>query len=240
MKDTLYSKDLGNVKRFQFNENVVNVFNDMIQRSVPGYDLILSLLAVVSEQFSQDDCNYYDLGCSLGASTLAMRHAIKANNCKIIAIDNSTAMIEQCKKNIANDKANIPVDIQCADILNTPMENSCISVLNFTLQFIPQEQRQSLLNKIGAATVPGGALVLSEKIVFENDNTSQRMIDLHHKFKALNGYSDLEIAQKRDALENVLIPEQLTTHHERLLAAGFSEVLTCVQCFNFVSLLAIK
>ena len=239
-KDDIYKDSLTEVAGFRFDEPVVNVFKDMISRSVPGYNLILSLLGVISAQYAQDDTQCYDLGCSLGASTLAMRHNIKAKNCRIISIDNSKPMIEKCRQNIINDAANIPVDIHHADINAHPIDNVSIAVLNFTLQFIPIESRSELLKKIATATHKNGVLLLSEKIHFDDIEQEKIIIDLHHQFKRNNGYSDLEVAQKREALENILIPETITAHKERLLDAGYSKVITCLQCFNFVSLLAIK
>ncbi|MEM8594339.1 MAG: carboxy-S-adenosyl-L-methionine synthase CmoA [Pseudomonadota bacterium] len=239
-KDTLYRESLNDVAGFSFDEPVVEVFKDMITRSVPGYSLILSLLGVISSRYAQDNTNCYDLGCSLGASTLAIRRHLSAKNCQIIGIDNSAPMIEQCKKNIALDDASTPVSIIHDDILQHPINNASISVLNFTLQFIPIEERMNLLTRIADATCDGGVLVLSEKIQLDSSTHDRDIIDLHHQFKRLNGYSALEIAQKRESLENILIPESIETHTQRLLACGFSDVLLCVQCFNFVSLLAIK
>ncbi|MCL4171414.1 UNVERIFIED_CONTAM: hypothetical protein GTU68_054936 [Idotea baltica] len=149
-------------------------------------------------------------------------------------------MIEQCTKNIALDSASIPVNIHQTDICNFNLDNAAISVLNFTLQFIAIDQRMALLQNIAQATKKNGVLLLSEKIKFNDHTENNEISDLHHQFKRLNGYSDLEISQKRQALEDVLIPESIETHKERLLDAGFSRVFNCVQCFNFISFLAIK
>ena len=93
---------------------------------------------------------------------------------------------------------------------------------------------------MSSGLVDQGVLILSEKIQFSDERSEQLFVDLHHDFKRGNGYSDLEISQKRDALEHVLIPETIEAHRERLLAAGFSRVETWFQCFNFVSLVAFR
>ena len=113
-------------------------------------------------------------------------------------------------------------------------------VLNLTLQFLPPEERQSLLERIYAGLEPGGVLVLSEKVALDSDEANQRMIELHQAFKKTMGYSDLEISQKRNALENVLIPDSEQQHLERLRGIGFDEVYQCFRGFNFVSYLALK
>ncbi|MEP5983113.1 MAG: carboxy-S-adenosyl-L-methionine synthase CmoA, partial [Marinobacter alexandrii] len=129
---------------------------------------------------------------------------------------------------------------RCEDILDTELSDASVTTLNFTLQFVPPDQRTDLLTRIAQATRPGGVLILSEKIGFDSDQEQDIQTRLHHEFKRANGYSDLEISQKRSAIEQVLIPETLAAHKERLLAAGFDQVLVWYQCFNFVSMLAIK
>lgn len=225
---------------FRFDAAVARVFPDMIRRSVPGYTTIIPMIEVITEQYVQAGSNCYDLGCSLGASTLAMRHGISHRDCSLTGVDNSEAMIERCQHYIALDDHPLPVTLRCEDILETELSDASVTTLNFTLQFIPPEQRSELLTRIARATRPGGVLILSEKIRFESAQEQDIQTRLHHEFKRANGYSDLEISQKRSAIERVLIPETLASHRERLQAAGFEQVLVWYQCFNFVSMLAIK
>ena len=132
------------------------------------------------------------------------------------------------------------MELVCDDVQHVAVTDASMVVLNFTLQFIPVPQRRELLQNIAAGLRPGGVLVLSEKVAFEDPQHQQLMIELHHNFKRANGYSDLEISQKRSALEDVLIPETLAVHRQRLRDAGFSSVDVWFQCFNFASLIAIK
>ena len=225
---------------FRFDTSVARVFPDMIRRSVPGYTTIIPMIEVITEQYARPGSHCYDLGCSLGASTLAMRHGIPYEDCRLIGVDNSADMIERCHHYIALDDHPLPVELLCGDINDTDLSNASVTTLNFTLQFIATEKRLALLRRIADATQAGGALILSEKIRFESDSEQATQTRLHHEFKRANGYSDLEISQKRSALEQVLIPETLAEHRQRLLEAGFSEVMVWYQCFNFVSMLAIK
>jgi tRNA (cmo5U34)-methyltransferase len=239
--DKLFANSDGQeiVGQFTFDSAVARVFPDMIRRSVPGYAETVAMSGVIAGEYARDDTNLYDLGCSLGAVTLAMRHGVKAEHCKIIGIDNSIAMIEQAKHYIALDEGNVDVELLCADITAQPIENASVVALNYVLQFIAQDQRLSLLSQIASGLNVGGALILSEKICFD-DNEQPLQDKLHLDFKRANGYSELEIAQKRSAIENVLIPETEKVHIERLKQAGFSQVIRWYQCFNFVSYLAIK
>lgn len=225
---------------FRFDASVARVFPDMIRRSVPGYTTIIPMIEVITERYVQADSHCYDLGCSLGASTLAMRHGMHQKGCTLVGVDNSGAMIERCEHYIALDDHPQPVTLRCEDVLTTGLSNASVTTLNFTLQFIAPEQRLGLLTRIAEATRPGGVLILSEKVRFESETEQKIQTRLHHDFKRANGYSDLEISQKRSALEQVLIPETLADHKARLEAAGFSQVMVWYQCFNFVSMLAFK
>ncbi len=229
-----------NPEDFRFDASVARVFPDMIRRSVPGYTTIIPMIEVITEQYAQPGSHCYDLGCSLGASTLAMRHGIPFGDCRLFGVDNSSAMIERCEHYIALDDSPLPVTLRCEDILETELSNASVTTLNFTLQFVAPEHRAGLLARIAAATRPGGVLILSEKVRFEDDSEQATQTRLHHEFKRANGYSDLEISQKRSAIERVLIPETIETHRKRLLEAGFDQFLVWYQCFNFVSMLAIK
>jgi len=238
--DRLYANHREDVTGFRFDESVVAVFPDMIKRSVPGYSTIIHMIGQIAERYAQVDTRLYDLGCSLGAATLAMRHRIAAADTRIIAVDNSAAMTERCRAALAADPSETPVDLICANIQDVLVENASVCVLNFTLQFIPLEDRAAVLRRIANGMVPGGVLILSEKIAFEDSEHQQLMTELHHNFKRANGYSDMEIAQKRSALENVLIPETMKVHQQRLLNAGFRSVDCWFQCFNFASVIAFK
>ncbi|GLS26102.1 carboxy-S-adenosyl-L-methionine synthase CmoA [Marinibactrum halimedae] len=238
--DTLFSEPLGSVDGFRFNQAVVDVFPDMIKRSVPGYATIINMIGQLAERYAQAGSDCYDLGSSLCAATLAMRHRIAAANCQIVAVDNSTAMVERAQQIIAADSGEVTVEVIQSDLQDIDIRNASVVVLNFTLQFIPVIERDAILRKIFEGLNPGGVLILSEKVAFEDEHHHQLMIELHHNFKRANGYSELEIAQKRESLENVLIPETLEAHRQRLKKAGFGAADVWFQCFNFASMIAQK
>lgn len=238
--DNIYSNPLASVGQFVFDQTVAEVFPDMIKRSVPGYATIINMIGNLAERYAQANSQCFDLGCSLGAATLAMRHRIRAANCRIVGVDNSAAMIERCHQVITADSGEVPVELRCADIQDAKLERMSVAVLNFTLQFIPVEQRLAVLTQIYLGLLPNGVLILSEKVAFDDQPHQELMIELHHNFKRSNGYSDLEIAQKRSAIENILVPETLDIHRQRLRQAGFASVDVWFQCFNFASIIAIK
>jgi len=240
LQDVLYAQSKNKIDHFVFDESVANVFNDMIQRSVPGYGAIINMIGVLAGIYVQDNSVCYDLGCSLGASTLAMRDRIDKLNCKIIAVDNSQAMIDKCRQNITDEPCEVPVEVICKDIRDVAVQNASMVVLNFTLQFLRPEQRDAIIGEIYRGIRQDGILVISEKIVFENEEEQKCQTQLYHNFKRLNGYSELEIAQKRSALENVLIPDTLSQHKRRLECVGFKQCHVWFQCFNFVSIVAVK
>ncbi len=238
-RDTVYATPRETVAAFRFDKQVADVFQDMIERSVPGYGLVLQLLGVVAEHYSQPDTNIYDLGCSLGASTLQLRrHA--ADGCHIVGIDNASSMVERCKANLARDHSAASAEVRLEDISKTEFTNASIVVLNFTLQFIEDAERQAILTRIVEGLTPGGVLVLAEKVNFADEDQQAFLTDLHHAFKRHQGYSDLEIAQKRAALENVLVTNSEQTHIERLQAAGLGHVYNCLRCINFSTFIGVK
>lgn len=241
--DRIYATPQAQVSDFAFNEDVVRVFPDMIKRSVPGYPTIVENLGVLAAQFAQPGSALYDLGCSLGAVTQAMRRHVKSEGCRVIGVDNSAAMVARCHEYLhAQDsmfQELLPYELIEGDILALDFQPASVVALNFTLQFIEPERRLELLTRIRQSLLPGGALILSEKLRFEDEAEQALLTDLHIAFKRANGYSELEIAQKRSALENVMKPDSLQQHRERLLAAGFRQVTPWFQCLNFASLVAL-
>ena len=212
----------------------------MINRSVPGYSTVINMIGLTAQQYAKPNTHLYDLGCSLGAASLSMRHRLTEEGCEIISVDNAAAMIDRLNKILQRDNSQAPVQTLCADIHDVDIINASVVVMNFTLQFIPLEDRQTILAKIYNGLNEGGCLILSEKIYFPDEDENATQIELHHAFKKSNGYSDLEIAQKRSALEKVLIPETKETHLNRLKETGFKHVFCFFQCFNFASFIAIK
>lgn len=239
-KDAIFAEPLAHIQDFRFDDQVADVFPDMIQRSVPGYQTIIQTIGKLSGRFEQANSNYYDLGCSLGAATLAMRRNITAANSRIIAVDNSSAMVERCERHLQAFRSDIPVEVKLADIRQQPIEQAAIVVINFTLQFLPKEDRDTLINRVYQGLKPGGLLILSEKFINNDPLTNDLLVELHHDFKRANGYSELEISQKRSALENVMKPDTLPEHQQRLQQAGFTSQTLWFQCFNFCSMVAIK
>lgn len=240
-EDRLYSLPLNRVGDFEFDDAVADVFPDMISRSVPGYSSMLSMIGQTTARYSVSGTNLYDLGCSLGAGTLLMQQEAAAN-CRIVAVDSSAAMTSRLQNNLqcSAEHSKPVVDVVTADIRNIEIQNATVVVLNLTLQFLPPKERTALIEKAASGMRADGALLLSEKIRFDDPRQQQLMTELHHEFKRSHGYSDLEIAQKRTAIENRMIPETLDAHIERLCSAGFSTVSPWLQCFNFVSILAVK
>jgi len=229
---------------FRFDESVARVFPDMLRRSIPGYAASLEAIGALATRFVTPASRCYDLGCSLGGATLAMRQGIRHANCRIVAVDNAPAMVERCRQLIAADDVENPgapgVDVVEADLEDLDIADASMVVLNYTLQFVDTERRDSVVKSIFDGLQPGGLLVLSEKVVDEDPHMETLLIDLYHEYKRRNDYSALEVARKRAALENVLVPESVADHRARLESAGFGNIAVWLRYFNFVSIIAIK
>lgn len=239
-QDNMFAKSRLLTTGFRFDEKVVKVFADMISRSVPGYELVVPLIGMLARRYAQPDSRIYDLGCSLGAVSLAISQAVRAEGTEIIAVDNSGAMVERCKRNVIEQGGLVPIEVRLQNMLDTQINNASVVVLNFTLQFLDRGQRQKLINQIAAGMQNAGVLIISEKICFANQQEQSEQTAWHHDFKRAQGYSELEIAQKRNALEDVLLPETEAVHFKRLVAAGLSRPCRWFQCFSFASFIAFK
>ena len=237
MRDNLFNKQ-SDIADFRFDQDVVKVFDDMVRRSVPGYDSMIQMIGLIARMYGQDNTNYYDLGSSTGTITLSIALNNKSKNNQFFAIDNSKEMVEQCEKNLHNKVDNLQAI--CDDINQVKINSASIVVLNLTLQFIDVNLRSNLIKKIYDGLESGGILIISEKIHFDDAVTQNQITKLHMDFKKENGYSELEIANKRQAIENVLITETKEQHLNRLRDCGFVETSCFFQCLNFVSFLSVK
>lgn len=242
--DKLFAAPLAQISDFEFDHEVVRVFPDMIKRSVPGYPTIIETIGLIAGQYASPDSMIYDLGCSLGAATQSMRRHVRASGCRIIAVDNSAPMVERCQEYLRAQDAMVEelteAEVVLADITEFELQPCSVVVLNFTLQFIPPQRRIELLTRIHQALLPGGLLILSEKLAFADPRTQSSLEAMHYVFKRANGYSDLEIAQKRSAIEKVMLPDTLETHQARLSEAGFDHSHIWFQSLNFCSMMAHK
>lgn len=240
-QDKIFSVPIENLGDFTFDEQVVEVFPDMISRSIPGYSNIVTAIGMLAHEFVTPNSNVYDLGCSRGACLMSIRknveHLSKVN---LIGVDNSNPMVCKARQHLNAFHSPLSVEIMETDIRTMEITNASMVVLNFTLQFIPPTHRLALLEKIYTGLNKGGILVLSEKFSFEHLPMNELMTNLHHQFKKANGYSELEISQKRTALEKVMLTDSLTTHHQRLKQVGFKHPELWFQCFNFGSMVAVK
>lgn len=229
---------------FRFNDDVARVFPDMLRRSIPGYAATIEAIGSLAARYVKQDSACYDLGCSLGAATLAMRQGINASGCQILAVDSAPAMTSRCREVIAEDdrlfSPDTDVKVLAADVRDIDISNASMVVLNYTLQFLAMDDRDALMRKICKGLNDGGVLVLSEKVIDENAEMESLLVDLHHQHKRRNNYSAMEVSRKRAAIENVLIPETVANHRQRLADAGFRQSSVWLRYFNFVSIVAFR
>ena len=238
--DNIYATQQRALRKFSFNKQVVDVFPDMINRSVPGYTNIINGIGKIAAKHCTNGAIIYDLGCSLGAASLSIAKHNTHKDITIRGIDNSAAMIERCHQHISAFSYGNLIELYEGDLLEAELDQCDMVVINFTLQFLAREHRQFVVDKVFASLKPGGILILSEKVIHNNPSIEQLLVDIHHDFKRENGYSDLEISQKRNALEDVMKLDSIEQHQKRLSTAGFSDNAVWYQHYNFLSLIAIK
>lgn len=238
-QDTLFSS--GSVTRdFTFNDKVADVFDDMIHRSVPFYSAVMEGTAELLALRLGNGSTIYDLGCSTGTTLLELSRRLTAHNLRYIGIDNAPAMIDKAiRKSELYSKSHI-LEFRQDDITTCPLPDAGAVICNYTLQFIRPITRQPFLQRIHEALPPGGILILSEKTISHPAKLNRDFITIHHQFKKTQGYSELEIAAKREALENVLIPFSVNENTQMLQQAGFTEIEIFFKWFNFTSFIAVK
>lgn len=239
-QDEVFKEPLKKVEDFSFNKTVVKVFDNMVTRSVPFYLEMQRMMTEIAKDFATPGSNVYDLGCSTG-TTLINLHEVLPQDIKFIGFDNSEEMIAQCKENFKEAGVNREFDIAYADLNNgVKIENASVVVLCLTLQFIRPLYRDKLVQDIYNQMNPNSCLILIEKVLGEDSLFNRLFIKYYYDFKRRNNYNDMEIAQKREALENVLIPYKLMENLEMLKAKGFRYTEVFFKWYNFAGIVAVK
>lgn len=238
--DRIFASEDAGLAPFSFNASVAAVFDDMLHRSVPLYQEILAQQKTLARRFYQPGTRIYDLGCSHGNFGIAFLEAAGGMDFSMVGVDNSPPMLEIYEKRLSVRRGRERIRLCCEDINDFPMEGASVVVMNLTLQFLPLHLRDALIQRVYGALVPGGIFLLTEKVVHKDPFLTSIQQDIYYDFKAHNGYSALEISRKREALENVLVPETLEDHQKRLGGAGFRKVEIYLKWFHFTSFLALK
>lgn len=237
-RDQVFRDPRNQIADFAFDESVAAVFPDMIRRSVPGYETVVPMTGLLGARVlraaPEPSPVAYDLGCSLGATALALLRQLGDRPCRLVAVDSAPAMIARARELLVDPR----LELVCADIRELTLEPARAITLNYVLQFVAPEDRLTLLRRIRESLAPDGLLLLSEKIRFDDPATQQEFDSAHLDFKRANGYSELEISQKRSALENVMIIDTEEQHRARLHDAGFTRVRKWYQCLNWASFAA--
>ncbi len=238
-RDTLFRREEVQ-EDFIFDDRVAQVFDDMLDRSVPHYDeVIRSISRILAGQVEKGE-RVVDLGCATGTTLLKLSKLLEEKELSFLGIDNSPAMLDKARLKAELFSRKKYLNFICDDVMQVDQPGTAAFILNYTLQFIRPLHRESFLRKIYDNLRPGGICILSEKTISHHPRLNRRYIEIYHQFKKERGYSELEIAKKRESLENILIPCSPEENRSMLHAAGFIEVEPFFQWFNFVSFLAIK
>ncbi|EJL74960.1 carboxy-S-adenosyl-L-methionine synthase CmoA [Chryseobacterium populi] len=238
--DEVFREKLENLSDFEFNTKVAGVFDDMVSRSVPFYDEIQRMTSELAGNYAQSGTNVYDLGCSTGTTMLLMDKTVR-EGIKFVGIDDSEEMIIKCREKLENFILNRDIELLVADLTKkVPVENASVVVMVLVLQFIRPINRLEIMKKIYNGMVKNGVFILIEKILTEEKSFNREYIGHYYDFKRRNNYSELEISQKREALENVLIPYKTSENINMLQEAGFSEVEVFFRWYNFTGIIAKK
>ncbi|MFH2057733.1 MAG: carboxy-S-adenosyl-L-methionine synthase CmoA [Pseudomonadota bacterium] len=239
-KDTVFANKKEKIGPFEFNEQVAKVFDDMLNRSVPFYAESILRQSQLALDFYQPGTRIYDLGCSHGNLGIQILKQFKDKDLCMIGVDNSEPMIKKYTQRLANQSNLSGIQLICSLMEDINIENASVVLINLTLQFLDIKKRDDLIKTIYMGMNPGGVLLLTEKTTHHLPEFEELEKKYYRSFKLENGYSDLEISQKREALEKVLVSDTIDTHKKRLDSAGFRMVDIWMKWFNFTSFIAIK
>ena len=240
MKDQLFNDPDSLQEDFQFTAKVAEVFDDMLERSIPFYSEIIDMSAQLIKQFVPARGRIYDLGCSTGTTVLQLARKTDASGYAFVGVDSSSAMIEKAVLKAEMYAKQDRLEFIQADIFDIEFQEPAAIIMNYTLQFIRPMLRQEFLTRLYQALLPGGLLLLSEKTVCQTSELNRSFIQHYLDFKRRQGYSEIEISKKREALENILVPFSIDESLSLLRNAGFKKVEPFFQWFNFSSFVAIK
>ncbi len=236
--DKVFAQKLKSISPFCFDEKVAQAFDDMVNRSIPYYQEIHQLILDIIDYKFQDGDVIYDLGCSTGTTIKLMSEYLANKKTHFIGIDNSAPMIKEAK--LKTKDINHKVDVICDDIGNIEFKKCGIVIMNYTLQFIAPDKRYELVKKVYEALRPGGIFIFSEKIQSPESNIQKLITNLYYDFKKRNGYSELEISQKREALDNILISYTEGEQLSLLQKSGFNQSEMIFRWYNFACFLGMK
>jgi tRNA (cmo5U34)-methyltransferase len=239
-RDRVFARKRRQIQPFSFNREVAEVFDDMLVRSVPLYKESLYRQADLVRRFFQAGTRIYDLGCSHGNLGVRLQAVFKGIPFTLVGVDTSRPMLEKYRKRLGPPEPGRCIHLVCGAMEDICITNASVVVINLTLQFLDPSKREDLIQRLFSGMVPGGILLLMEKTVHPEPAMHHLQLEVYQQFKRENGYSNLEISQKRDALEKVLIPDTLDTHFQRLHRAGFSQVDVWLKWFNFSAVMAVK
>ncbi|MBI4970650.1 MAG: carboxy-S-adenosyl-L-methionine synthase CmoA [Candidatus Omnitrophica bacterium] len=239
-KDKIFSEKKGLIENFDFGKKTAEVFDDMLDRSVPFYSEMQRMIGEISADFAVNGTNLYDLGCSTGTSFLAIDKLVHPG-VTFVGVDSSQEMLDKAKQKLTQSGFKRNHDLICLDLNQSlPVINASVVIMNLTLQFVRPLHRRRVVESIASGLNEGGCLILIEKVLSQNSTINRLFIKYYYDFKRRNGYSDLEIAQKREALENVLVPYHFDENRELLLSSGFKGCDMFFRWYNFCGMLAIK
>lgn len=233
--DRLFSKSDVKSGEFAFDANVAKVFDDMISRSIPLYADVQRSIPVLADLLDHDPIRVVDLGCSTGTSLIHLARSLPKRNLELVGVDNSPAMLQKCAEKLLALGIQEDVTTHEGDVSEFRFNDASIVLMNYTLQFIDVENRPRILKRIADSIRPGGFLLVSEKVIHEDSAMDDALVELYFEFKRRQGYSELEISRKRDALENVLVPLTIKGNQEMFRAAGFNRIELLLKWFNFAT-----
>lgn len=239
-KDKIFSKKSRRIEDFNFGGKTAAVFDDMLDRSVPFYAEIQRMIGEIAADFAVKGTNVYDLGCSTGTTFVALDRVL-APGVRFVGVDSSPEMLQKCREKLKGYGVRRPFRLVRAD-LNKPVSirKASVVILNLTLQFVRPLYRHRLIESIARGVEKDGCLILIEKVLSRDSALNRFFINYYYGFKKRQGYSQLEISQKREALENVLIPYRVEENRELLLKAGFTQCDVFFKWYNFCGIIAIK
>jgi tRNA (cmo5U34)-methyltransferase len=233
-------EDSESIGDFDFGEATAAVFDDMLDRSIPEYRELQRMIGELAATFAEPGTRVYDLGCSTGITLETLAGAIGVP-VEFVGLDYSPAMLGRARERLSRLTEAGRLTLLEADLNSgVQVENASVVVLNLTLQFVRPLRRDLLIRDINRGMNPNGCLILVEKVLGNDSLFNRTFIRLYYEMKRRKGYSDTDIAHKREALENVLVPYRVDENFELLDRNGFNQADIFFKWYNFCGIVGVK
>lgn len=222
--------------KWKFDKDVTAVFDNMLQRSIPQYEVMRELCFRIGKNFVVPKTYIADIGCSNGTAISPFIDEFGDNN-NYTMLDVSDSMLTEAKRRFPQQKDNI---LKYDITQGLPEHNYSVILSILTIQFTPIEYRHKIIKSCYDLLCANGAFVFVEKVLGNTSKIDDVFVNEYYSIKRDHQYTQEQIQAKRKSLEGVLVPITSSWNIDLLKSAGFKQIDCFWRCLNFAGFIALK